>query len=141
MYLKLTTNKEGLKMKRANKITDAEWKVMEIVWENGQQKASKIIEELSKKTSWNDKTIRTLIKRLVDKNILGVKKVKVNEFYPLVSKEECVKEVTQTFIKKIYKGSVGLLISNFVKEDKLTNDDIDMLKQILKNKEEENKEK
>jgi BlaI family penicillinase repressor len=130
-----------IKMNNANKITDAEWKVMEIVWENGQLKASKIIEELSSKTSWNDKTIRTLIRRLVEKNILGVKKVRVNEFYALASKEECVKEVTQTFIKKIYKGSVGLLISNFVKEDKLTNEDINMLKQILKNREEDDKNK
>ncbi|GMQ60772.1 hypothetical protein AN1V17_51750 [Vallitalea sediminicola] len=52
-------------------------------------------------------------------------------YYPLLSKEECVKEATDKFINKVYKGSIGLLVSNFVKNNKLTQNDIDVLKDLL----------
>ena len=123
----------------SNKITKSEWKVMEVIWSEGQLKASEVISKLGKKETWNDKTIRTLINRLVAKNILGVKKEKVNIFYPLLTKDECVKEETENFIKRVYNGSVGLLISNFVKNDKLTDEDIKMLKNLIEEKEKEYK--
>ncbi|QUH29201.1 BlaI/MecI/CopY family transcriptional regulator [Vallitalea guaymasensis] len=124
-------------MKTDNRISDAEWEVMEIVWDNKKIRAYDIIKKLEMKTSWSDKTVRTLIRRLVDKNVLGVEKEKFNMYYPLLSKEECVKEATNKFINKVYKGSIGLLVSNFVKNNKLTQKDIDVLKDLLN--EDENK--
>ncbi|WP_273321367.1 BlaI/MecI/CopY family transcriptional regulator [Vallitalea guaymasensis] len=124
-------------MKTDNRISDAEWEVMEIVWDNKKIRAYDIIKKLEMKTSWSDKTVRTLIRRLVDKNVLGVEKEKFNMYYPLLSKEECVKEATNKFINKVYKGSIGLLVSNFVKNNKLTQKDIDVLKNLLN--EDENK--
>lgn len=125
-------------MEKANKITDSEWKVMEVIWEGETLRASEIVKDLRNETSWNDKTIRTLIDRLVDKKILGKRKEKVNMYYALVTKEQCVKEVTNTFINKIYKGSFGLLVSNFVKSNNLTKEDVSTLKELLKNNEIDN---
>lgn len=121
-------------MNKSNKITDSEWKVMEVLWGKGQLKASRIIEELQPDTKWSDNTIRTLINRLVDKEVLAIKKERVNEYYPLVTKEECIKYETNKFIEKIYNGSVGLLVSNFVKNNKLSNDDLDIIKKMLDEK-------
>ena len=118
-------------MNKSNKITDSEWKVMEILWSNGQLKASKIIEELQPNTKWSDNTIRTLINRLVDKGILGVKKERVNEYYPLISREKSMENETNKFIEKVYKGSAGLLISNFIKSNKLTAEDLKVIKKTL----------
>lgn len=119
-------------MNKSNKITDSEWKVMEILWSNGQLKASRIIEELQPHTKWSDNTIRTLINRLVDKNVLGVKKERVNEYYPIISREKSMENETDKFIEKVYKGSAGLLISNFIKSNKLTVEDLKMIKETLK---------
>jgi len=121
----------GVAMNKSNKITDSEWKVMEILWSNGQLKASKIIEELQPNTKWSDNTIRTLINRLVDKGILGVKKERVNEYYPLISREKSMENETNKFIEKVYKGSAGLLISNFIKSNKLTAEDLKVIKKTL----------
>lgn len=124
-------------MKKENKITDAEWEIMEVVWSTGKIRAYDIIKKLEYTTTWSDKTVRTLIRRLVDKNVLGVEKEKFNMYYPLVTKEECVKEETNRFIDKVYKGSLGLLVSNFVKNNKLTQKDISMLRDILDEKDTE----
>lgn len=124
-------------MGKGNKITDSEWKVMKILWIHGELKASEIIQLLDDSIAWNEKTIRTLINRLVKKEVLGVKKENVNVYYPLVTEEQCAKEVTDSFVEKVYNGSIGLLISNFVKRDNLTNEDINMLRGLLENKEDD----
>ena len=118
-------------MSKSEKITDAEWKVMEVVWENGSMPASQIVKKLVPTTNWNPKTIHTLIRRLVTKEVLGIKKERINEYYALVSAEECKKEVTNTFIKKVYNGSLELLVSNFIKSKKLSNTELENLKDIL----------
>lgn len=118
-------------MSKAEKISDAEWKVMEVVWENGSIPSSQIVKKLVPTTKWNPKTIHTLIRRLVTKEVLGIEKKRVNEYYALVSADECKKEITNTFIKKVYDGSLELLVSNFIKSKKLSNTELENLKNIL----------
>ncbi len=129
-------------MNKANRITDSEWLIMEVVWREGKLRASDVIRSINRnnETSWSDKTIRTLIDRLVSKKILGKVKENVNMYYPLLSEEECIREVTDTFMKKVYKGSLGLLVSNFAKNNNLTDKDVTMLRQLLLDKEKKNYE-
>ncbi|NSX80786.1 BlaI/MecI/CopY family transcriptional regulator, partial [Streptococcus pyogenes] len=51
-------------------ISAAEWEVMRVVWASGDIKSSDIITILRKKYQWSDSTIKTLIGRLVKKNLL-----------------------------------------------------------------------
>lgn len=118
-------------MNKSGKITDAEWKVMEIIWKNESITSSNIVKKLTTPTGWNPKTIHTLISRLVKKEVVGVKVGKVNEYYPLIYADECKIEVTDNFIKKVYNGSLELLVSNFVKSKKLSNSEIEDLIKIL----------
>jgi BlaI family penicillinase repressor len=109
---------------------------MKIVWDKYPITASEIISRLRPGTAWNSKTIHTLIGRLVNKNVLGVnKEAKYYEYYPLVNQAECTREETQSFLEKVYNGSLNLLVANFLKEKKLSNQEIEELQQILdKNK-------
>jgi len=119
------------------KISDAEWVIMKVLWKKSPLTSSDIIKELKPITTWNPKTIHTLISRLVEKKALGVEKdtAPFYLYYPLVSEEECRKIETKSFLKKVYDGSFPLLVANFVKEEKLTLQDIEELKRLL----EENK--
>lgn len=120
-------------MKENNcKISDAEWLVMRVLWSASPLTTTQIIETLSPETNWNPKTIHTLIGRLVKKQALGVNKdTKQYEFYPLVTKEECVKEETLSFMHKIYEGSLYNMVSNFIKDDKISKEEIEELKKLL----------
>ena len=55
-------------------ISDAEWEVMRIIWTLDEVKSSEIIDQLSEKMSWTESTIKTLIRRLVDKGLVKIKK-------------------------------------------------------------------
>jgi len=117
------------------KISDSEWEVMKVLWKKSPLTSSQIIEILKEYSSWNPKTIHTLISRLVNKDAIRVKKGGPFYLYsPNISEEECRKVETKSFIKKVYNGSINLLISNFIKDEKLSWKEIDELKQILDDK-------
>ena len=55
-------------------ISEAEFEVMKIVWKYAPINTNEITEKLLETTSWNAKTIQTLIKRLVTKGALTYQK-------------------------------------------------------------------
>ncbi|SFD24166.1 BlaI/MecI/CopY family transcriptional regulator [Clostridium uliginosum] len=119
-------------MNKIPKISDSEWEVMKIVWDRASVTSKDIVKELKLSMNWKETTIYTLIKRLVDKNIIGIKKdSSPNICYPLVSQKECRMEERMSFIKKVYNGSLNLMLANLIEEQELTDEDIEDLKCIL----------
>jgi BlaI family penicillinase repressor len=117
------------------RISDAEWLIMKVIWNNSPSTASSVIKHLEQETDWSPKTVQTLIGRLAKKGALGVKKdTSLNEYYPLVSKEDCMREETKTFLQKVYDGSLKVLIANFVNNETLSSKEIEELKSILNKK-------
>ncbi|WPC44409.1 BlaI/MecI/CopY family transcriptional regulator [Clostridium sp. JS66] len=122
-------------LKEMPKISDSEWEVMKVLWKRSPITSSEIIETLKEYISWSPKTIHTLISRLVNKNAIEVKKIEPFYLYsPKISEEECKRVETKSFIKKVYDGSIHLLISNFLKDEKLSGEEIEELKKILDEK-------
>lgn len=122
-------------MKDIPRISEAEWEIMKIIWSKSPLTANEIIESLEGKTDWKPKTIRTLISRLVEKKAMGVdQEGKFYSYYPLVAEEECLKAETKSFLKRLYGGSMKPFLVNFLREEKLSSEDIKELKNILDEK-------
>lgn len=122
-------------MKKQINISDSEWKVMCVLWEEHPLMSSQIIQSL-KTTNWKPNTIHTLLSRLEHKKIIGVdKKTRYKEYYPLVSREECQIIETKSFIKKVYDGSIKMFLSSYINQDNLSQDDIAYLKNLILEKE------
>lgn len=118
-----------------NNISDSEWKVMKVLWNKSPMLAGEIVDELVKTTNWNPKTIHTLIRRLVAKGAVKAKKEKTFYSYnAAVSEDECVKEETETFLKKCFNGSLNVMIANFINGEKLSEEDIEELQLLLNSK-------
>ncbi|MFA6940710.1 MAG: BlaI/MecI/CopY family transcriptional regulator [Clostridiaceae bacterium] len=119
-------------MKNVPSISDAEWEVMKIIWGNNNITANKIIEETGVNNHWKSNTVKTLINRLLKKNAVGFNKNgKEYSYFPMVSEEDCINEKNQSFLKKIYNGSLNSMVLNFVKTEKLTDKEIEDLKDLL----------
>ncbi|GAB2552460.1 penicillinase repressor BlaI [Gracilibacillus alcaliphilus] len=116
-------------------ISEAEWEVMNVLWQNSPQAASEVIASLQEKTDWKAKTVRTLLDRLVHKKVVGVNKdQRVYTFYPLYSQEDCQRAETESFVKRIYGGTVKSMLVQFIEEDSLSDKDIEELRSILDEK-------
>ncbi|MBW6411192.1 BlaI/MecI/CopY family transcriptional regulator [Clostridium weizhouense] len=115
------------------KISNAEWEVMKVIWNCPEITSVNIIRELKDRVEWKPSTIKSLINRLLNKNVIGFKKLS-NEYlyFSLISEDECIKEESKSFINKVFNGSVKSMLLNFVESKEISETDIEELKDILK---------
>lgn len=120
-------------MKITNQITDAELEIMKALWKKKSLTLNEIVEELSKEEIKNKNTIKTLLYRLIDKNIVKSveKNKKENEYKPLVSEKKYLKLANETFLDKMYDGNVNNMLLNFVENKKITKQEIEKLLKII----------
>ena len=122
-------------MKSTPQISDAEWVVMKVLWNESPLGSSDVINELKDTTDWKPKTIKTLLSRLVIKNALSyVVGSRGYLYYPLVPENECAKEEAKSFLDRVYNGSLNLLVKNFIESKELSAEQIEELKKILEDK-------
>ncbi|EAC5532357.1 BlaI/MecI/CopY family transcriptional regulator [Listeria monocytogenes] len=116
-------------------ISKSELEVMKIIWDFGRAvQYSDVAGKLEEKNySWKKNTVLTFLTRLVEKNLLSVKKVgRKNEYYALVSENEYLERQTETFVEDIYEGDVKGLITNLVQNDLISPDELEDLQQFWK---------
>ncbi|MBY6825566.1 BlaI/MecI/CopY family transcriptional regulator, partial [Clostridium botulinum] len=124
-------------MKDMPKISAAEWEVMKLLWKENPLTSEKIINSLTEKMDWSTQTVKTFITRLLKKEAIGFEKVgRAYNYYPLISEDECIKAENQSFLQKVYDGAVGMLFTRFLEEETLSQEEIEELEQILKDKKE-----
>ena len=113
------------------KIGESEWYVMKALWEHAPLSGSDIIKAVSVETDWSQSTILTMVRRLVQKNAIGVEQGKVMMYYPLVEEKEVKRIETDMFLKRVYKGSVGMLVKGFLESGELSEKELEELKKLL----------
>lgn len=127
-------------MTQKRKISEAEWQVMKVLWQEAPLCAQEVSDRLAGTISWNPKTVKTLINRLVAKKVLGFKKTgRLHFFEPLVTETECALEASESFLERVFGGSLQPMVAQFVRHQKLSARDIAELQEILRNKTPKNK--
>ncbi|MFD1779108.1 penicillinase repressor BlaI [Fredinandcohnia salidurans] len=118
--------------KKIPTISESEWEIMTVLWEKTPLTANEVISILQERTDWKPKTIRTLLDRLVKKNVVGVNKEKrIYTFFPLYSQDECQHAEAESFVKRIYGGALKSMLVQFIQEDSLSEEDIKELRSML----------
>lgn len=116
------------------KISDAEYEIMEIIWNiDGEVTTADIIEKLGEDNFWKHTTILTLAKRLVDKNVLKVRKEKrVNYYSPKINKDEYKSHQANGFIGDMYDGSIKSLVASLYDNERIDEKDLKELKDWIR---------
>jgi BlaI family transcriptional regulator, penicillinase repressor len=122
-------------MAKTPSISEAEWKVMKTLWARSPLLSNEIIAALADKEDWHPNTIKTLLARLHKKKAVGVQKEKNHYLYfPVVSQADCVKAESESFLDRVFGGSIKPLLVHFVEKQKLSSADVEELKSILKSR-------
>ncbi len=112
------------------KISDSEWKIMEVLWEIGRATQSEIMDRLD--MQWNKNTVYTFLSRLEGKKMVRTMEDTSPKVYEaVVQREAWVRKEQENFLNKVYHGSVGKMVTAFVEEGKLTADEVEELKRLL----------
>ncbi|AYW44546.1 CopY/TcrY family copper transport repressor [Tetragenococcus koreensis] len=114
------------------KISDSEWEVMRVVWTKGRTDAKTINDLLSSSKGWKLATTKTLLGRLVKKNILHTEQNGKKFVYSAkVTEEQTVRSATENIFSHICAKKVGSTIADLVEEAELTQEDIDNIQAVL----------
>ncbi len=121
---------------RTPRISDAEWEVMNAVWDGHPVAAGDVIARLAQRTDWSARTVKTLLGRLVRKGALGFEVAGRHYLYhPRVSRERCVKAESRSFVERVLGGRTSPLLVHLVREANLSAAEIDELRRVLGEKE------
>lgn len=120
-------------MKFVPRISDTEWEIMRVIWQKHPLTASEVIEQLTAADSgWHPKTARTLLARLVQKGALGYEaQGRTYVYSPLVSEADCVATASESFLDRVFGGSLKPMLAHFVERQKLTRKDLEALEKLL----------
>lgn len=125
-------------MKQNISITESEWHVMKVVWEEPPKSLQEILAKL-KHTDWSTTTIQTYLSRLVKKGVLITERQgKGYLYFPAVSESECQIAEGKTFLNRVYDGSLSRMVSGFVKSGDLSKDELRELKELIEEQERKN---
>ena len=114
-------------------LTKTEWSVLECLWEESPKTVMQIVKEMQKRCGWAKSTSTTMVKRMTEKGLLRCEEgAKARLYYPLVDQEEATHKETESFLERVYQGSVGLMMSAMVKKNSLTTEEIAQLHALLK---------
>lgn len=119
-------------------ISNAEWEIMRVVWTKEETTSSQILEILEQKTDWTASTVKTLLKRLVDKGYLATQKSGKSFLYSaLVSEEEAINRQADELFDKFCQRKHTAIIKHLVETMPMTMADINDLQALLLSKKEE----
>ena len=122
-------------MRNIPKISDAEWEVMNLVWQKSPITATEIVAELSKDKEWNHKTIGTFLNRLTKKKVLRYEQEGKRYLYsPNVKREDCIRQESRSFLDRVFGGEALPMLTHLAETAKLSEADIEQFKQILEKK-------
>ncbi len=119
-------------MTRHIQISDAEWEIMKVLWQTPGLSANEVAERLADAKQWHLKTVRTLLDRLLKKEILEATVVdRLYRYTPLLTREECVSQASTSFLSKVFDGAFTPMVAHFVKNSPLSKKDRAELERIL----------
>lgn len=113
-------------------LSAAEWQIMECLWEHSPRTLMEIVRALTPATGWSKSTIVTMVTRLEAKGALRhTEGARARLYSPTVLREQAALQETESLLRRVYRGSVGLLVSTMADGRGLTEEDLQALSAIL----------
>jgi BlaI family penicillinase repressor len=113
-------------------ITEAEWDIMELLWEKAPRPSQEIVARLEVERGWKRATVVTLLARLTAKGALRTEPQGNRFLYtPAVERSACVAEETRSFLDRLFGGALRPLVAHCAEHHSLTKKDVTELKALL----------
>jgi len=117
--------------------TEREWLIMDAVWDGDDQPTSaEILSRIDEAAKLDARTERVLLHHLCRKGLLGYvvdeRDSRVYHYYPLRTREECLREKSRDFVDTYFRGSNSVAVAAMLKNAAFTDEQLKELEEILK---------
>jgi predicted transcriptional regulator len=122
--------------KKSATLTEAELRLMDIVWEKGKATVGDVVEALPGRTPLAYNTVLTTMRILEQKGyVRHHESGRAFVYAPIVDREEAQRSAVKQLVSRFFDNSPGLLALNVLENEKLDPSEIDRLKRIIKTSE------
>lgn len=120
------------------KLSEAEWKVMCLLWQEAPQTMMQITGHFKETTGWTKHTVMTFLRRMEDKGAIHHEEgERAKLYYPDIGRDEAVEQETEEFLHKVFDGRMGLMLNTMVERKALSREEIEEMYEILRRAEAE----
>ena len=108
---------------------------MKALWGENPVTANRLVEIVSESTTWKPNTIKSLLNRLVKKEVAGYEDIgRVYHYFPLIEESILVKSESQSLLKRVFGGAARPLLVTLIESEELSDEDIEEIKRVLDKK-------
>lgn len=113
-------------------ISDAESRVMRVLWDHGPSTAEEVMQALSHASDWQDATIKTLLNRLLKKGAVAADaEGRRYRYRPVLARDAYALEESRSLVERLFDGRVAPLVAHFSRHGQLDADDIAQLRRLI----------
>lgn len=103
------------------RLTDAEWTVMNAVWNQNPASVRDVLAQVGSSTGWAHTTVKTMLDRLVEKGALREKKrANASIYEPKLTRDDARTSALRSLMERSFEGSFGSLVHHLVSSEKLS---------------------
>lgn len=119
----------------ATEVTSSEWEIMRIIWTKGAIDTNAIISIMQEKRDWTESTIKTLLRRLVNKGILSTtKEGRQFTYHTNISEADAMSATVNDVFSRLCNMKKGAVITQLLKNTELSQADIKVMQAVLASK-------
>ncbi len=113
-------------------LTEAELRVMDLIWKLGEATVSEVLEEMPVKQRPAYNTVLTTLRILERKgHVSHTKDGRAHVYRPLSSRNQTRSQAARHVISSFFEGSPSLLLRNVLEDNRLSSNDIEQLKEMI----------
>ena len=118
---------------RPERISEAEYAVMEVLWQTSPASAADVSDALAKDRGWSLATVKTLLGRLVAKQAIAAAPDGRRYLYsPLIKRADYVGGESKRLVERLIGGRAAPLFAHLAEQEALTEDDLAEIEALLK---------
>lgn len=120
--------------KESQTLTDAELRLMQIVWKQGPSTVQAVVDALPEDTPLAYSTVLTMLRILEKKGYLEHhKEGRAFVYHPVVGRTEARKGALKHLMQRFFDNSPQLLLMNLIQDEGLDESELDQLRQLIEN--------
>ena len=114
-------------------LTPAEWKLMECLWAKAPRSGREAADELHDSAGWSRSTTLNMLRRMSGKGaVICGEENGMKVYSPAIARDDAVARETDSFLGRVYRGSLSLMLNTMTRQRELSREEINELYDILR---------
>lgn len=125
--------RKGRRARTPEELTEAEWAIMKVVWEQEPCTAGTVQEMLADTRNWAYSTVKTTMDRMAEKGFLTIERMRnLQLFRASISDVDAKRAEFRRMLKRAFDGALTPMMQFLLEDEGLSKDEVAQLRQLVR---------